>query len=68
MRKKITIVAISLVVALLGCICADYTFGTLLKHNSYRELSTTTLISAGWLHGIAALIFAAIEYKKCLDT
>ncbi len=119
--------------ALLGCMREDYTFGTLLKYDSYRELSATALISAGWLHGIrcgyldrerflepavrafeacvnameesdegvfmteisgptiplpvfpklgyklvplgknwsygiAALIFAAIEYKKCLDT
>ena len=30
----------------------DYTFNTLLKHKSYRELSATALISAGWLHGI----------------
>ena len=30
----------------------DNTFPTLLKHKSYRELSATALISAGWLHGI----------------
>jgi unsaturated rhamnogalacturonyl hydrolase len=30
----------------------DYTFNTLLKDRSYRELSATALISAGWLHGI----------------
>ena len=38
--------------ALLGCMREDYTFGTLLKYKSYRELSATALISAGWLHGI----------------
>ena len=38
--------------ALLGCIGEDYTFNTLLKCKSYRELSATALISAGWLHGI----------------
>ena len=38
--------------ALLSCIREDHTFGTLLKHKSYRELSATALISAGWLHGI----------------
>ena len=38
--------------ALLGCMREDYTFGTLLKYDSYRELSATALISAGWLHGI----------------
>ena len=100
--------------ALLPCMREDHTFGTLLKYDSYRELSATALISAGWLHGIrcgyldekflepavkaleisgptipvplfpklgyklvplgknwsygvAALIFAAIEYKKCLE-
>ena len=117
--------------ALLATINEDYTFNTLLLHKSYRELSATALIAAGWLHGIragyldekflepatrafeacvnameesddgvymteisgptiplpllpklgylavplgknwsygiAALIFAAIEYKKCLD-
>ena len=31
---------------------ADGTFQTLLKQRSYRELSATALISAGWLHGI----------------
>jgi 2-C-methyl-D-erythritol 2,4-cyclodiphosphate synthase len=30
----------------------DYSFNTLLKYKSYRELSATALISAGWLHGI----------------
>ena len=38
--------------ALLSCMREDYTFGTLLKYDSYRELSATALISAGWLHGI----------------
>ena len=38
--------------ALLDCMRDDYTFNTLLKHKSYRELSATALISAGWLHGI----------------
>ena len=38
--------------ALLGCMNADFTFNTLLKHKSYRELSATALIAAGWLHGI----------------
>ena len=38
--------------ALLGCMREDGTFGTLLKHRSYRELSATALISAGWFHGI----------------
>ena len=38
--------------ALLDCMRDDYTFGTLLKYKSYRELSATALISAGWLHGI----------------
>ena len=38
--------------ALLPCMREDYTFGTLLKHKSYSELSATALISAGWLHGI----------------
>ena len=38
--------------ALLKCMRDDYTFGTLLKYDSYRELSATALIAAGWLHGI----------------
>mgnify|MGYP003291677072 CR=1 FL=1 len=38
--------------ALIGCMRDDYTFGTLLKYKSYRELSATALISAGWMHGI----------------
>ena len=38
--------------ALLSCMREDYTFNTLLVKKSYRELSATALISAGWLHGI----------------
>ena len=38
--------------ALLGCMREDHTFNTLLKKKSYRELSATALISAGWLHGV----------------
>ena len=38
--------------ALLGKMNQDGTFNTLLTHKSYRELSATALISAGWLHGV----------------
>ncbi len=38
--------------ALLPCMNPDGSFPTLLTHESYRELSATALISAGWLHGI----------------
>ena len=38
--------------ALLETVNEDHTFNTLLKHKSYRELSATALIAAGWLHGI----------------
>ena len=38
--------------ALLRCVKEDGTFNTLLKYPSYRELSATALISAGWMHGI----------------
>ena len=38
--------------ALLSRMNDDYTFNTLLMDKSYRELSATALISAGWLHGI----------------
>ena len=38
--------------ALLTSMNEDHTFNTLLKDKSYRELSATALISAGWLHGI----------------
>lgn len=40
--------------ALLHCMNEDDTFSTLLKQKSYRELSATALISAGWMHGIRA--------------
>ena len=38
--------------ALRASMNSDYTFNTLLKHRSYRELSATALIAAGWLHGV----------------
>lgn len=38
--------------ALLPLQRADGTFGTLLNRPSYRELSATALISAGWMHGV----------------
>ena len=38
--------------ALRSCMREDYTFSTLLKYDSYRELSATALIAAGWLHGV----------------
>jgi unsaturated rhamnogalacturonyl hydrolase len=38
--------------SLLGLMNADGSFNTLLTHSSYRELSATALISAGWLHGV----------------
>ena len=38
--------------ALLQRMNPDHTFSTLLNKRSYRELSATALISAGWLHGI----------------
>lgn len=38
--------------ALLACMNEDNTFNTLLKYKSYRELSATALISAGWMHGV----------------
>ena len=38
--------------ALSECMRDDYTFSTLLKYSSYRELSATALISAGWMHGV----------------
>lgn len=38
--------------ALLECMNEDYTFNTLLKQKSKRELSATALISAGWMHGV----------------
>ena len=60
--------------ALLGCMREDYTFGTLLKYKSYRELSATALISAGWLHGIRCgyldrkfLEPAVKAFEACVD-
>ena len=38
--------------ALLPLMRDDFSFSTLLTEDSYRELSATALISAGWLHGI----------------
>ena len=38
--------------SLLSLMNEDGTFNTLLTHKSYRELSATALISAGWLHGV----------------
>ena len=38
--------------SLLSCMNEDHSFNTLLMYDSYRELSATALISAGWLHGI----------------
>ena len=38
--------------ALLPLMREDYTFSTLLMQKSYRELSATALIAAGWLHGV----------------
>ena len=38
--------------ALLERMNEDGTFNTLLTHKSYRELSATALIAAGWMHGI----------------
>ena len=38
--------------ALLTLMNDDGTFNTLLTHKSYRELSATALISAGWMHGV----------------
>ena len=60
--------------ALLGCMGEDYTFSTLLKQDSYRELSATALISAGWLHGIRCgylsekfLEPAVKAFEACVD-
>ena len=39
--------------ALLPLQSADGTFNTLLDQPSYRELSATALISAGWMHSVA---------------
>ena len=60
--------------ALFGCMREDNTFGTLLKYKSYRELSATALISAGWLHGIRCgyldkkfLEPAVRAFEACVD-
>ena len=60
--------------ALLFCMREDYTFETLLKHKSYRELSATALISAGWLHGIRMgyldekfLVPAVRAFEACVN-
>ena len=60
--------------ALLDCMRDDYTFSTLLKRKSYRELSATALISAGWLHGIRCgyldekfLEPAVKAFEACVD-
>ena len=60
--------------ALLECMNDDYTFNTLLKHKSYKELSATALISAGWIHGIRCgylsekfLEPALKAFYKCVD-
>ena len=60
--------------ALLECMNDDCTFNTLLKHKSYKELSATALISAGWLHGIRCgylskkfLEPALKAFYKCVD-
>ena len=60
--------------ALLGCMREDYTFATLLKDNSYRELSATALIAAGWLHGVRCgylderfLAPAERAFRVCVD-
>ena len=38
--------------ALLKCQNPDGSFNTLLRSKSYRELSATALIAAGWMHGV----------------
>ena len=60
--------------SLLVCMRDDYTFSTLLKYKSYRELSATALISAGWLHGIRCgyldkkfLEPAAKAFEACIN-
>ena len=60
--------------ALLKCMNDDYTFNTLLTHKSYKELSATALIAAGWLHGIRCgyldekFLEPAIEaFYACVD-
>ena len=60
--------------ALLPLMNEDYTFNTLLRHKSYRELSATALISAGWLHGVRCgyldkkfLAPAVRAFEACVD-
>ena len=60
--------------ALLSHMNPDHTFNTLLKDKSYRELSATALISAGWLHGIRCgyldekfLTPAVKAFEACVD-
>lgn len=60
--------------ALLACQNADGTFNTLLKYESYRELSATALISAGWMHGVRCgylgekfLAPAVRAFNACVD-
>ena len=60
--------------ALLSVMNDDCTFNTLLKDKSYRELSATALISAGWLHGIRCgyldgkfLTPAIKAFEACVD-
>ena len=60
--------------ALLDCMNEDGTFNTLLKYKSYRELSATALISAGWLHGVRCgyldekFLEPAIKaFRACVD-
>ena len=60
--------------ALLSCMREDYTFATLLGTKSYRELSATALISAGWLHGVRCgyldkkfLEPAVRAFEACVD-
>ena len=60
--------------ALLTCMNDDYTFNTLLKHKSYKELSATALIAAGWLKGIRKgylsekfLLPAINAFYACVD-
>ena len=52
----------------------DYTFNTLLKHKSYRELSATALIAAGWMHSVRCgylderfLLPAVRAFEACVE-
>lgn len=60
--------------ALLECMNEDYTFNTLLKHKSYRELSATALIAAGWMHSVRCgyldesfLLPAVRAFEACVE-